>query len=148
MGFVIAALPLFLIGTYFAWTNLPRFVVGMIGFTPEGSTNVINAAEYVLFAVRVLLLFGISFVMPVVLVVLNFAGILTGQSILKSWRVAVLIMALLAALATPAAEPMSMLLLMIPLTMLYFTAVGVAMLNDKRRSRKLAKLVTDEPESE
>jgi sec-independent protein translocase protein TatC len=147
-GFVIAALPLFLIGTYFAWTNLPRFVVGMIGFTPEGSTNVINAAEYVLFAVRVLLLFGISFVMPVVLVVLNFAGILTGQSILKSWRVAVLIMALLAALATPAAEPMSMLLLMIPLTMLYFAAVGVAMLNDKRRSRKLAKLVTDEPESE
>jgi len=102
----------------------------------------------VLFAVRVLLLFGISFVMPVLLVVLNFAGILTGQSILKSWRVAVLIMALLAALATPAAEPMSMLLLMIPLTMLYFTAVGVAMLNDKRRSRKLAKLVTDEPESE
>ena len=148
LGFVVAALPLFLIGTFFAWSNLPTFVVVMIGFTPEGSSNVINAAEYVLFAVRVLLLFGLSFVMPVVLVVLNFAGLLTGKSILKSWRVAVLIMALLSALATPAAEPMSMLLLMVPLMILYFSSVGIAMLNDKRRERKLAKLVIDEPVSE
>lgn len=148
IGFFIAALPLFLVGTSFAWSNLPTFVVVLIGFTPEGSSNVINAAEYVLFAVRVLLLFGLSFVVPVLLVVLNFAGVITGKSILKSWRVAVLIMALLAALATPAAEPMSMFLLMIPLLILYFSAVGVASLNDKRRERKLAKLIASEPEVE
>ena len=143
LGFVIAALPLFLAGTYLAWNNLPTFVVVLIGFTPEGSSNVINAAEYVLFAVRVLLLFGISFVMPVVLVLLNFAGVVSGKGILKSWRVAVLIMAVLAALATPAAEPMSMFLLMVPLVLLYFSAVGIAMLNDKRRERKLAKLTSE-----
>lgn len=148
LGFVIAALPLFLIGTAFAWSNLPSFVVVLIGFTPEGSSNVINAAEYVLFAVRVLLLFGLSFVMPVVLVVLNFAGIITGKNILNSWRIAVLIMAVLTALATPAAEPMSMFLLMIPLLILYFSAVAIAMLNDKRRERKLAKLTSSEPEGE
>jgi sec-independent protein translocase protein TatC len=123
-------------------------VVVLIGFTPEGSSNVINAAEYVLFAVRVLLLFGLSFVMPVVLVVLNFAGIITGKNILNSWRIAVLIMAVLTALATPAAEPMSMFLLMIPLLILYFSAVAIAMLNDKRRERKLAKLTSSEPEVE
>jgi sec-independent protein translocase protein TatC len=143
LGFVIAALPLFLAGTYLAWNNLPTFVVVLIGFTPEGSSNVINAAEYVLFAVRVLLLFGISFVMPVVLVLLNFAGVVSGKGILKSWRIAVLIMAVLAALATPAAEPMSMFLLMVPLVLLYFSAVGIAMLNDKRRERKLAKLTSE-----
>jgi sec-independent protein translocase protein TatC len=148
LGFVIAALPLFLVGTAFAWANLPSFVVVLIGFTPEGSSNVINAAEYVLFAVRVLLLFGLSFVMPVVLVVLNFAGIITGKNILNSWRIAVLIMAVLTALATPAAEPMSMFLLMIPLLILYFSAVAIAMLNDKRRERKLAKLTSSEPEVE
>jgi sec-independent protein translocase protein TatC len=139
LGFVISALPLFLVGTWLAWSNLPTFVVVLISFTPEGSSNVINAAEYVLFAVRVLLLFGISFVMPVVLVLLNFAGIITGKSILKSWRVAVLIMAVLAALATPAAEPMSMFLLMVPLLLLYFGSVGITMLNDRRRAKKLAK---------
>jgi sec-independent protein translocase protein TatC len=148
LGFVVAALPLFLVGTAFAWSNLPSFVVVLIGFTPEGSSNVINAAEYVLFAVRVLLLFGLSFVMPVVLVVLNFAGLITGKNILNSWRIAVLIMALLAALATPAAEPMSMFLLMIPLLLLYFSAVAVASLNDKRRERKLAKLGVAELEVE
>jgi sec-independent protein translocase protein TatC len=52
-----------------------------------------------------------------------------------------LVIAIIAALATPVAEPMTMLVMMIPLTMLYFSAVGVAMLNDKRRARKQAKLV-------
>jgi sec-independent protein translocase protein TatC len=146
LGFVFSALPLFLVGTWLAWSNLPTFVVVLIGFTPEGSSNVINAAEYVLFAIRVLLLFGVSFVMPVVLVLMNFAGIVTGKGILKSWRVAILIMALLAALATPAAEPMSMFLLMVPLMALYFSSVGIAVLNDKRRERKLAKELASESE--
>ena len=140
-GFMFSSLPLFLAGTYLAWSNLPGFVVALIGFTPEGSTNVINAADYVLFAIRVLLIFGLAFVMPVVLVLMNFAGLTTGKSILKGWRVAILVIAIIAALATPVAEPMTMLVMMIPLTMLYFSAVGVAMLNDKRRARKQAKLV-------
>ena len=140
-AFMFSSLPLFLAGTYLAWSNLPGFVVALIGFTPEGSTNVINAADYVLFAIRVLLIFGLAFVMPVVLVLMNFAGLVTGKSILKGWRVAILVIAIIAALATPVAEPMTMLVMMIPLTMLYFSAVGVAMLNDKRRARKQAKLV-------
>jgi sec-independent protein translocase protein TatC len=140
IGFVAASLPLFLTGTALAWTSLPGFVVVLIGFTPEGSTNVINAAEYVLFAIRILLIFGLAFVMPVVLVLLNFAGLATGKGILKSWRFAVFIIAVVSALATPVAEPMTMFLMMAPLTALYFLAVGVAMTNDKRRERKLAKL--------
>ena len=140
IGFVVAALPLFLAGTLLAWTSLPGFVVVLIGFTPEGSTNVINASEYVLFAIRILLIFGIAFVMPVVLVLLNFAGLITGKSILNSWRFAVFIIAVVSALATPTAEPMTMFLLMAPLTALYFIAVGIAIANDKRRERKLEKL--------
>jgi sec-independent protein translocase protein TatC len=85
--------------------------------------------------------------MPVVLVLMNFAGLTTAKGILKSWRVAVLIMAILAALATPAAEPFSMFLLMIPLLALYFASIGVAHLNDKRRERKLAKTLASEPEA-
>lgn len=140
IGFVAAALPLFLAGTALAWTSLPGFVVVLIGFTPEGSTNVINASEYVLFAIRILLIFGLAFVMPVVLVLLNFAGLATGQGILKSWRFAVFLIAVVSALATPVAEPMTMFLMMAPLTALYFIAVGIAIANDKRRERKLEKL--------
>ena len=140
VGFVAASLPLFLAGTALAWTSLPGFVVVLIGFTPEGSTNVINASEYVLFAIRILLIFGLAFVMPVVLVLLNFAGLATGQGILKSWRFAVFIIAVVSALATPVAEPMTMFLMMAPLTALYFIAVGISIANDKRRERKLEKL--------
>ena len=140
-GFTVAAVPLFLAGTALAWTSLPGFVVVLIGFTPEGSSNVINASEYILFAIRILLIFGIAFVMPVVLVLLNFAGLDTGRGILKSWRLAVFIIAVVSALATPTAEPMTMFLLMAPLSALYFSAIGIAMANDKRRERKLAKLV-------
>ena len=142
IGFMVSALPLFLSGTILAWASLPGFVVALIGFTPEGSTNVINAADYVLFAIRILLIFGIAFVMPVILVLMNFAGLATGRGILKSWRLAVLIIAIVAALATPVAEPMTMLLMMVPLMILYFGAVGIAMLNDKRRERKQEKLLS------
>ena len=148
VGFVSAALPLFLLGTYLAWTSLPGFVVVLIGFTSEGSSNVINAAEYVLFAIRILLIFGLAFVMPVVLVLMNFAGLVTGKGILKSWRIALLIIATVSALATPTAEPMTMFLLMAPLTALFFTAVGIAVTNDKRRARKLSKFVDDDIEVE
>jgi sec-independent protein translocase protein TatC len=144
IGFMVSALPLFLAGTTLAWASLPGFVVALIGFTPEGSTNVINAADYVLFAIRILLIFGFAFVMPVILVLLNFAGIATGKGILKSWRAAVLIIAIIAALATPVAEPMTMLLMMVPLMILYFGAVGIAMLNDKRRERKQEKFLTSD----
>jgi sec-independent protein translocase protein TatC len=140
-GFTVAAVPLFLAGTALAWTSLPGFVVVLIGFTPEGSSNVINASEYILFAIRILLFFGIAFVMPVVLVLLNFAGLATGRGILKSWRLALFIIAVVSALATPTAEPMTMFLLMAPLSALYFSAIGIAMANDKRRERKLSKLV-------
>lgn len=148
LGFVAAALPLFIAGTTLAWISLPGFVVVLIGFTPEGSSNVINASEYVLFAIRILLIFGLAFVMPVVLVLLNFIGIVTGKGILKAWRLAVFLIAVVSALATPTAEPMTMFLLAFPLTILYFTAVGIAVLNDKRRERKQEKLLADDLELE
>lgn len=148
LGFIFSSLPLFLAGAYLAWTSLPSFVVVLIGFTPEGSSNVISASEYVLFAIRIVLVFGLAFVMPVLLVLLNFANLLTGNAILKGWRLAVFIIAFVSALATPTADPMSMFLLMAPLTALYFLAVGIATLNDKRRARKQAKILDEELELE
>ena len=140
VAFIASSVPLFLIGTYIAWVSLPNFVVVLLGFTPEGSSNVINASEYVLFAIRVLFIFGAAFVMPVVLVLLNFVGLLGAKNIIKGWRFAVFIIAVITALATPTAEPISMLLLMIPLIILYFLAAGIAYLNDRRKRKRAEKL--------
>lgn len=138
--FVVVSVPLFLAGTLLAWSSLATFVRVLVGFTPEGSANVINASEYILFTIRILLVFGLAFVMPVVLVLLNFAGVITAQNILKSWRLAILISAVVGAIATPVAEPMAMFLLMVPLMILYLIAAGVATLHDKRLARKSAAI--------
>lgn len=143
LGFVFTALPLFLFGAWLAWVSLPNFVTVLLAFTPAGASNVINASEYILFILRILLVFGLAFVMPVVLVLLNFIGLLSAKSILKSWRVAVFIIAVVAAVATPTADPMSMFILMVPLVILYFIAVGVTTLRDKAKKRSRDKFLDD-----
>jgi sec-independent protein translocase protein TatC len=146
IGFVFAAVPLFVGGTALAWVSLPTFVAVLVGFTPEGAANVINASEYILFTIRILLVFGLAFVLPVALVMLNFAGVITAENIIKSWRMAVFISAVVGAIATPVAEPMAMFLLMVPLLILYFLAAGVAFLHDKRVAKKLAALELVDPQ--
>ncbi|MEN9749710.1 MAG: hypothetical protein RL149_788 [Actinomycetota bacterium] len=143
LAFLLTAIPLFLAGCVFAWYSFPTFIRTLLGFTPAGSANVINANEYVLFALRILLVFGITFVMPVVLVLLNFIGALSAVSIIKSWRAAILIIALVAALATPTADPMSMLLVMLPLILFYVIAALITWLHDRTKARKAAKLTAD-----
>ena len=137
--FLCTAVPMFLAGCAMAWVAFPTFVRTLLGFTPSGSANVISASEYVLFALRILLVFGIAFVMPVVLVLLNFLGVLSAKSIIKSWRVAILVIALIAALATPTADPMSMLLVMVPLILLYMVSALIAWLHDRFKSKRAAK---------
>ncbi len=147
IGFVLASVPLFIGGTALAWSSLPAFVVVLVGFTPDGAANVINASEYILFTIRILLVFGLAFVMPVALVMLNFAGVITAQNIIKSWRMAVFVSAVVGAIATPVAEPMAMFLLMGPLLILYFVAAGIAYLHDKRVAKKLAALELADPQA-
>jgi len=146
--FLATAVPLFLAGCWLAWSSLPYFISSLISFTPSGAANVINANEYVLFTIRILLVFGLAFVLPVVLVLLNFIGILSAKSIIKSWRIAVFIIAIIAALATPVSDPMSMLLVMIPMTCLYLLAGGIAWLHDKRVAKRAKALGIDLDEFE
>lgn len=139
--FALTSTPLFIGGAYFGWWLFPGFVRSLLGFTPEGSSNVINASEYVLFTVRVLLVFGLAFVLPAILVLLNAVGVLSGKSILKGWRPAIFIISLIGALATPVSDPISMFLLMIPLLAFYYLSAAIALANDKRRARKTKNIV-------
>ena len=137
IAFLLTSSPIFLAGAYFGWWLFPEFIKSLLSFTPAGSANVINASEYVLFAVRVLLVFGLAFVLPIILVFLNALGVISGKTILKGWRPALFIIALIGAIATPVSDPMSMFLLMVPLIILYFVAAGLALANDKRRESRI-----------
>lgn len=139
VGFLGAAIPLFLAGCWTGWALMPRIVELMASFAPAQDTVFFDAKYYYTFVLQLCLAVGIAFVMPVLLVMLNFAGVLAGRTILRAWRYAILGTALFAAIATPAADVLSMFLLMIPMLVLYFAAVGIALLNDRRRARREAR---------
>lgn len=136
--FVGASVPLFVGGGLMAWLVLPHAVEILAGFVPEGSSNFNNAQEYLSFVMRLILAFGLAFVSPVVLVVLNLAGILQGRTLLKAWRWAILIAFTFAAVMTPTPDALTMILVALPICVLYFAAVGVALLHDRRAERRFA----------
>ena len=140
LAFLLTATPLFLAGCALAWYAMPTFVIGMLSFTPSNAASFLSANEYILFTLRLLLVFGIAFVLPVILVFLNFLGVVSGAGIRKSWRLAIFISVLIAALATPVSDPMSMLLVAVPLIIFYFIAMFIALARDKRRIKAVANL--------
>ncbi|MGM7665907.1 twin-arginine translocase subunit TatC [Microbacterium sp. A93] len=135
--FVCAAIPLFFGGAYVAVMVAPHVIEVMSSFVPEGGVNYFNAKEYYDFIFKFIIVIGIAFVLPVFMVALNTAGIITGKAMLKGWRVAVLVSALFAAVATPAADIFSMLLLAGILIVLYFAASLLSMLFDRRKNKRL-----------
>jgi len=136
IGFVAAAIPLFFAGCYVGSLVVPHVIELMATFTPEGGNNLYEGKLFYDFVLKLMLVVGVSFVLPVFLVALNFAGIMSGRAILKGWRAAVLIASVFAALATPAADVVSMLLLAGILVVLFFAAAGVSVLFDRRRRKK------------
>lgn len=136
IAFASAAIPLFFAGAVVGWWVMPHIVEVMAIFSAEGTANMYTARYYYDFAFKLILVIGISFVLPVFLVALNFAGIMSGKAILKGWRTAALIAFLFAGLATPAADIISMLMLAGILIVLYFAAAGVSLLLDRRRSKR------------
>jgi len=82
------------------------------------------------------LVFGVGFLIPLLVVLLNFAGVLTGKALISWWRAIILIIFLFAAIATPTGDPWNMALLAAPILLLVSIAVGICVLNDKRRARR------------
>jgi sec-independent protein translocase protein TatC len=143
LGFFVTAVPLFLAGCAAGWFVLPHIVTLLTGFAPSEDANFIQAKDYFDFVLKLMIAIGIAFVLPVFLVLLNFVGVLSAASILKSWRIALLVIILFTAIATPSADVISMFLLAIPMVMLYFGAYGIAWLHDRRAARRAMRLESE-----
>ncbi|MGL4339335.1 MAG: twin-arginine translocase subunit TatC [Rhodoglobus sp.] len=137
-GFFFSAVPLFLIGAVVGWLLFPHMVELLATFTPQEDAIVLDAKYYYDFIIKLVLVVGVGFVLPVFLVLLNFVGVLSSAAILKGWRVAVLIITLFCAIATPSVDVASMFLLAIPMVGLYFAAVLVTWIHDRSVARRRA----------
>ncbi len=132
--FVAIAGPLFGAGVALGYAVMPKGLEVLLGFTPEGVSNLIDSQHYLNFMLRILLVFGVSFEIPLFVILLNLAGVVRATH-LKKWRAWIMFATFVfAAVATPSTDPITMLFLAVPMVALFLISEGIAVLVDRRRA--------------
>ena len=150
--FAAVAGPLFIAGVSVGYYVLPKGMEVLIGFVPEGLGSLVEFGDYFRFFTRMLLVFGISFEIPLFVVLLSLAGVVSGKSLGAHRPWIILGTFVFAAVATPSTDPFSMIMLAAPMLVLFLVSELIARLIDRRRARQaasdeLARLGDDEQSS-
>ncbi|MFC7494175.1 MULTISPECIES: twin-arginine translocase subunit TatC [unclassified Nocardioides] len=133
--FVAIAGPLFFAGVAVAYYVMPKALEVLIGFTPADATNLVDFEKFFGFLTRMFLVFGIAFQIPLFVIMLNLAGVVSGKALGRYRPWIVLGTFVFAAVATPSTDPFSMVMLAVPMLILFFIAEIIARLIDRRRGR-------------
>jgi len=134
--FLGSAVPLFLIGVALAYYSLGRSIHYLLGLTPTGVANIIQVDQYMSFVMAMLLAFGIAFEVPLLIIMLNLAGILPHARFKKWRRVMIFAVFVIAGMANPSPDPTTMLILGGACAALVEVAEFIVYTNDKRRARR------------
>jgi sec-independent protein translocase protein TatC len=132
--FVTSASVLFMLGMGLAYLVLPKALHVLVGFAGPGVTPLFAVKDYLSFVTSMLLIFGVAFELPLLVVILNLAGVLSYQRMMKWQRMAIFLIFVFAAVATPSADPFSMIFMAVPLCLLFEVAVLIARFHDKRKA--------------
>jgi sec-independent protein translocase protein TatC len=133
--FLGAALPLFGVGITLCYVSLGRSMHYLLGLTPGGVQNLIQVDQYMSFVMAMMLAFGLAFEVPLLIVVLNLAGVLTHERFRKWRRVLIFGVFLTAGMANPSPDPLTMLILGGACALLVEGAEFIVWSNDRRRAR-------------
>ncbi len=133
--FAAVAGPLFLGGVALGYYVLPKGLTVLISFVPHGVTNLVDFGRYFSFEMRMLLIFGIAMEIPLFVVLLNLAGVISGRALAKYRPWIVIGTMVFAAVATPSTDPFSMLMLAIPMLILFLISEIIARVSDRVRGR-------------
>lgn len=133
VAFLGIAVPLFVLGSWLAYFAMDTALSILFSFAPEGSLPLITLSDYLSYSMAMLLVFGVSFELPLLAVFLNFIGILTHER-MKKWRRATFFLTFVfAAVATPGGDPVTMMLMALPMIVLFAVAEVIAFLHDRRK---------------
>jgi sec-independent protein translocase protein TatC len=133
--FLGAALPLFGVGITLCYVSLGRSMHYLLGLTPGGVQNLIQVDQYMSFVMAMMLAFGLAFEVPLLIVVLNLAGVLTHERFRKWRRVLIFTVFLIAGIANPSPDPVTMLILGGACAVLVEAAEFIVWSHDRRRAR-------------
>jgi sec-independent protein translocase protein TatC len=131
--FIASSVLLFTVGCYLAYWTLDKALEFLISWSGTDVTQAYQVTKYVSLVVMMMLAFGVGFLSPVLLVFLQLAGAIKPQTLLKQWRYAIMGIFVAAAVITPSGDPISMLALAVPLSILYLVAILVGWLLTRRR---------------
>lgn len=136
-AYIFAAIagPLFAAGSVLAFFVVQKGLEFLIEIGPDNIETTLEVGKYYSFVTQLILIFGVAFEFPLLILMLNFVGIVSGKRMLGWWRVAVFLFFAFSAIVTPTPDPFGMTALAICLCLLYFAAVVVALINDRRRGR-------------
>jgi sec-independent protein translocase protein TatC len=134
--FMGGAIPLFAAGAFLAYETLDKGLGILLGFTPAHVVPLVTITSYLSYAVAMLLIFGVTFELPLFVVVLNLAGVLTHARIRKWRRTLIFGIFVFAAVATPSQDPFTMLALALPTVALFEVAEVIAYVHDRRKAAR------------
>lgn len=137
LGFLAAAVPLFLLGVVIGYSIMPQGISVMLSFTPSSIpiTNLLEVNDFLGLTLQLMVIFGLGFVMPVVVVGLNLIGVVSAKQLAKVRTYVLFGTFVFGAAATPSTDPFSMLALALPMALLYLAAELVCRIHDRRKAK-------------
>jgi sec-independent protein translocase protein TatC len=136
LGFLAAAIPLFLLGVLIGYFILPQGISVLLAFTPSTVpvTNLLEVDAFLKLTLQMMVIFGLGFLMPVVVVGANMMGVLSAAQLKKARTYVIFGMFVFGAAATPSTDPFSMLALSLPMVALYMIAEVICRIHDRRKA--------------
>lgn len=147
--YVVVLLPgataLFLGGILFCYWLSPRIYGFLFAINVSlGAEVELRLVSYLYFMLRLILVFGATFELPLILMFLGFVGIVSADWLAAKWRYAAVIAVIVAAVATPTGDPLTMTALAAPLIILYFLSIALVKIVERRRQRIAKQADADE----
>ncbi|HEV7203680.1 MAG TPA: twin-arginine translocase subunit TatC [Jatrophihabitans sp.] len=137
--FVAASTVLFAAGMSLAYVVLSKGLKILLEQAGYGTAAQLTVSDYISFVTLMLVVFGAAFELPLLVIMANFAGVLSAKVLKKSQRIAIFLIFLFAAVATPSTDPFTMCAMAIPMVVLFEGAVVIAVIHDRRKARRLAE---------
>ncbi|WP_043627891.1 twin-arginine translocase subunit TatC [Nonomuraea candida] len=131
LTFLGIAVPLFVLGAALAYIIMDTSLSILLSFSLDGTVATIGIDEYIDYVLIMLLIFGISFELPLILVFLNIIGVLSHTTVKKHRRTVIFVMFVFGAVVTPGGDPLTMMALAAPMIVLYFLAELVMFLRER-----------------